>query len=111
MNYTELQTLCDRKKIQIKDVLSATGMTYVGLKSAMDNESLTYRKVIPLCKCIGIFPNQLFGFSPLEPTTFQTIYEQNGVFNSQLFQSDMETLKEQLAKKDEQIDRLLNLLK
>ena len=114
MTYNELQKLCTKRKIQLKDVLEATGMTYVGLKAAFNNDSLTYRKILPLCECIGITPNELFGVTPIKDKT--NSYEQIGLQNTQnigtqnIGTQGIDILQQQLKIKDAQIDKLLNLL-
>lgn len=109
MNYNELQVLCERRKLQIKEVVNAVGMSYTGLRDSLNNNSLPIKKLIPLCRLLNISPNEFLDWG--HTCTYNNTNVQNGDSNTmQIIQGNMDMLKEQLAAKDKQIESLLNLL-
>lgn len=107
MTYNELSDICDQKRILLKDVAKKSGISYDGLRNGMNKKSLGMMKVLKICECIGITPNQFFGIEPsstINATQF-------GISNSQQIGSTgIGVLEQQLRKKDEQIDLLIQLL-
>lgn len=109
MNYNEFQSLCESRKLQIKDVVNAIGMSYTGLRDSLNNQSLPLKKLTPLCKLLHISPNEFLGWA--NGHTYNNSNVQNGDSNNmQIIQGNIDTLKEQLAVKDDQIKQLLTLL-
>lgn len=107
MNYNELQNACERRKMQIKEVTDVLGMTYTGLRDALNRDTLPAKKIVPLCHLLKITPNEFLKFGESSHTN----YEQIGISNTQnVGIIEIDILKEQLEKKDAQIDKLLNLL-
>ena len=107
MTYSELSDICEQKRILLKNVAENSGLTYDGLRNGMNKQSLGMIKVLKICESVGITPNQFFGIED-----HQTINAtQYGLSNSQnIGSAGIEILQQQLNKKDEQIDHLLNLL-
>lgn len=109
LTYSELQDICESKKILVKDLCSAIGMTYMGLKSGLERQSLGVKYVSAICEMLKITPNQFFRI-PENATIIGNNIQQTGAVNMQQVQDGMDILHEQLRKKDEQIDKLLTLL-
>lgn len=107
MNYFELQRVCEKRKLQIKDVVEAISMSYTGLRDAMNNGTLPAKKIVLLCKTLNIQPNEFFGWGEVGGNS----YEQIGISNTQnVGVAGFDILREQLLTKDEQISKLLALL-
>lgn len=108
MTYSELSDICDAKRILLKNVAENSGLTYDGLRNGMNKQSLGMTKVLKICECVGITPNQFFGVD-----SNQTINAtQLGISNTQNIGAvSVELLQQQLSVKDEQINHLLELLK
>ena len=108
MTYSELIDICEKKQMLIKDVAAYVGMSYDGLRNGMNEQRLGMLKVLRLCECLGITPNQFYGVET--PTTINA--NQYGLANSQNIGAvGIELLQQQLVVKDEQIKHLLELLK
>ena len=108
MNYNELKTFLDGKKITMKDFCEQLGITRQGIQKSLDTGNFPMGKVVEICKMFHFSPNYFFGWD--EATTVVGNYASHisGV-NSQ----DAEALKvmaEQLREKDKQIYKLMNLL-
>jgi hypothetical protein len=107
MTYSELSDICDQKRILLKNVAENSGLTYDGLRNGMIKQSLGMTKVLKICECVGITPNQFFGVEDKQ-TINATQY---GLSNSQnIGITGIDILQQQLTVKDEQIKHLLNLL-
>ena len=63
LTYSELQDICESRKILVKDLCSAIGMTYMGLKSGLERQSLGVKYVSAICEILKITPNQFFRVS------------------------------------------------
>ena len=63
MNYNELKKICLDNKNNIENIANLLGMTYNGLKRAIENETLPIKKVKELCAILEITPNDFFGTS------------------------------------------------
>ena len=109
LTYSELQDLCLLKKISIAALTKKIGLTYQGLRSALDRQSLGVKYVAAICNTLQISPNQFFRL-PENPIQIGNQVEQNGLVNMQQIQDGMDILRDQLAVKDRQIEILLNLL-
>ena len=110
LTYSELQDLCSAKKITIAYLVKQINITRQGLMSALERQSLGVKYVIGICKILNITPNQFFRITD-HSVSVGTINSQTGVVNVQQMQSSIDTLSQQLTKKDEQIATLLELLK
>ncbi len=76
-------------------------MTYAGMKTAIENQTLPIKKVNLLCKILGITPNRFFGW---EDGGCASQVQNGGVGNMQRINySSAAALQEQLRIKDEQI--------
>lgn len=115
MVYSEIQDLCNLRKITIKELCSTIGMSYQGLKTSLETNKLSSDKIVLLCKSLLITPNDFFDWKL--NTSAQQI--QTGcVGNAQYMDTRaVDLLQEQLSIKDkqlceaqEQISRLINLL-
>ena len=83
-------------------------MTETGFKISIDSGNFAIKNVILVCQKLNITPNQFFG---LESDSSVTI-NQSGVRNSQTNNlSSISVLEKQLEVKDQQIDKLLSMLK
>ncbi len=123
MIYSELQDLCFARKITVKSLYNALGMTRSGFQAAIDNQSLPIKRLLPLCSKLGISPNQFFGIEET-PTTIaakDSAVQLGGNSNTLNYAlSDNETIKllseqikekdRQLSEKDKQISQLMKLL-
>ena len=110
MTYTEVQDLCERRKVTILDISTRIGMSYTGFKNSMETGKMSASKVALLCKELGITPNTFFGWEKIDPVTYIDSNVQNGHHNTQNIEA-VSILKQQLAVKDDQIKELLQLLK
>lgn len=84
-------------------------MTYQGFKTSLDTGKMSYDKIGLLCKELGITPNTFFGWEKMYPMTYIDSHVQNGNNNTQVVQV-MDALRDQLAVKDKQIERLLQII-
>ena len=113
LTYSELTDICEQKKIFVKSVHSALDMTDTGFRTAIKNQSLPIKKVLPLCDLLGISVNRFFGVDPV--VNGDIIHgNQNKLGRKQIINENKETVKilqDQLATKDEQIKMLMELLK
>ena len=107
MFYENLRSICRVNHISLVSICREIGITQAGLKRGMENGTLGLRFVMPICECLHITPNKLFGVSDGNITS-QT--QNGGVGNTQIMEDGTATLQEQLHEKDRQIDRLLTLL-
>ena len=116
MTYSELCDILILKKILIKDVCESIGMTYPGLRDALNRDTLPIKKLISLCKVLQMSPNDFVRWKE-NPSQNYTV-TQVGMLNNQnagtvgieLLQKQLEEKDRQLTAKDTQIERLLNLL-
>lgn len=115
MVYSEIQDLCNLRKITVKELCSSIGMSYQGLKTSLETNKLSSDKVLLLCKSLLITPNDFFGWS----ASYSAQQIQTGcVGNSQYIDTRaVDLLQEQLSIKDkqlteaqEQISKLINIL-
>lgn len=109
LSYSELQSICESKKILIKDLLNAIGLTYMGLKSGLERQSIGAKYVAAICEMLQITPNDFYHVHTDALVQHNNI-EQTGIMNMQQVEIGMDTLRQQLAEKDKQIDKLLNIL-
>lgn len=108
LTYSEIFDLCAEKRITVTNLAKGAGMTLHGLKAGLQQKTLKSSVVFTICKLLGITPNQFFNWDDGCPT-FNTT--QVGVLNNQqIGASGIELLQQQLATKDEQIKKLLDLL-
>lgn len=107
MDYEQFKNICRINKIAMQDLADEIGMTQDGLKKGLLSGGLAIRYVLPLCKLLAMTPNRFFGIEE-KTTTSQT--QNGGVGNTQIMESGMAALQEQLREKDKQIDKLLILL-
>lgn len=112
MEYNELKNYCKTAKISLSDLASELGMTLDGLRTAFENQSLSIKQVLPICQKFAISPNTFFGVA--DGRTGDVIHgNQNKFGRKQIINENKETVKilqDQLAIKDDQILRLMNLL-
>ena len=108
LNFNELKHHCAIIKISATNVAAEVGLSLEGLKKGIVNGSLALRCVLPLCQSLGITPNQFFGI----PDTAPKQQVQNGGSHNKQFMdtTTIAALESQLAEKDKQISRLLDLL-
>lgn len=109
MNYVEIKDLCERRKITVNDITCRIGMSYTGFKTSLETGKMSYDMIGKLCKELGITPNTFFGWEKIDPVTYIDSNIQNGNNNTQVVQV-MDALRDQLAVKDKQIERLLQII-
>lgn len=107
LTYTELKDILEDKNILLENLAKRVDMTRVGFKGAIENQTLQISKVYAICKYIGITPNYFFGFEDRNGIS-QT--QNGGIGNTQIVDQGIAALRDQLKVKDEQINKLLNLL-
>lgn len=109
MNYNELKTFLDGKKITMKDFCEQLGITRQGIQKSLDTGNFPMGKVVEICKMFHFSPNYFFGW-PEQPV-------QGGVYaanitggNTQNSSEAIRVLADQLKEKDRQISKLLSML-
>ena len=107
MNYNELRKIMAVNQISVQSFADEVQITPEGFRRGMDRQSLAIRYVVPICKALCITPNQLFDFADNKTTT-QT--QNGGVGNTQIVDTGITALQEQLKEKDRQIARLLDIV-
>lgn len=103
MTYSEIQDLCERRKITVSDISCRIGMSYTGFKTSLETGKMNANKVVLLCKELGITPNTFFGWEKINPVTYVDSNVQNGNNNVQNIMSTVDVLRDQLAAKDAQL--------
>ena len=110
MNYSELVELLKSKKITVKELTQAIGMSRQGLQAAMDKGTISLNTMKAICEAVRISPAYFF-----DAGTFGTVinaggHVQSGNNNRMEVESrdrEIELLREQLKDKEE----IINLLK
>ena len=110
MNYSELVELLKSKKITVKELTQAIGMSRQGLQAAMDKGTISLNTMKAICEAVRISPAYFF-----DTGTFGTVinaggHVQSGNNNRMEVESrdrEIELLREQLRDKEE----IINLLK
>lgn len=109
MEYNDLMILAKRKKILQKDLCKQLDITPAGFKRGIEKGTFPINKVDPLCKVLGITPNDFIGWDA--PAVGSGNYASHiGGDNTQNSNEAIEALKGQLKEKDRQIDRLLKIV-
>lgn len=114
LNYTEISDLCMRKGMLLKDLVGQLDMTLNGFRSSIDNQTLQAKKIMPLCKLLGISLAEFFGIRQDSDINYGNM-QKGGKKNTmsvggQELQQTIDILRDQLKKKDDQIDKLLTRL-
>ena len=107
LTYNYLQNWSENNNVPLKRIAEQLDFTLPGLRRAIENQSLPMSKVLPLCKIIGISPNEFFGITATDRHNSQTAIGFANTNNSDLV---ILTLREELKQKNEQINSLLRLL-
>lgn len=113
MNYNELRELCKTAKISMSDLAVELEMSLDGLKLAFDRQSLPMRLVVPICEKFAISPNKFFGVEGQHGDVVYGGQNKNGrkqIINSGS-QEIVQVLREQLAAKDAEIEKVRTDLK
>ena len=108
MNYEYVKEVCRVNHISLRTICKEVGISMDGLKRGMENDSLAARYIMPLCKSINTTPNLLFNIK--DGQNYGTQTQNGGVGNTQIMESGMAALQEQLREKDKQISRLLSII-
>ena len=109
MNYNELTFLAKEKKITLTELAGQIGLTRQGLQTTIERGTFPINKVAPLCRILGITPNDFIGWDA--PAVGSGNYASHiGGDNTQNSNEAIEALKDQLKEKDRQIDRLLKII-
>ena len=106
MKYSVFTKILEKKNLTLKEVAAAIEMSTVGLRDGINNESLSMKKVKLLCEFTGISVSDFFGVS--DPT--QNSQTAIGIANTNNSDLVIQTLREELKQKNEQINSLLRLL-
>ena len=106
LSYMELMDILEAKGMSAKSLCEKMDITTNGLRKGMNNQSISMRLVDTLCKAINITPNHFFSWSDSTATQIQN----GGAFNTQIADQGIATLQEQLRIKDDQINKLLNII-
>lgn len=112
LTYSELTDICEQKKIFVKNVHSALDMTDTGFRTAIKNQSLPIKKVIPLCNILGISVSYFFGVEQPSGDVIHGSQNKNGkkqIINTGS-QETIHLLQQQLEIKDAQIEKLLSII-
>lgn len=108
LTYSEILDLCAYKRITFASLAKGAGLTSHGLKYALQNKTVKSEVIPTICSILNITPNQFFNWDS-NSATYNTT--QVGVMNTQnIGSASIEILQQQLQKKDEQIDLLIQLL-
>ena len=107
LTYTELTDLMEEKRIKLKDLSNAVGMTRTGFRTSWINGTYPVKKIQPLLVALSLTPNQLFGIADGNTNSQM---QNGGIGNTQIMESGMATLQDQLREKDAQISRLLSII-
>ena len=107
LTYNQLVSHCEKKRILIKDIAEHLSMTPNGFKSSIEKQTLPISKVKLLCEFTGISVEDFFGVSATEPSSIQTAV---GIANTNNSDLVIQTLREELHQKNEQINSLLRLI-
>ena len=113
LSYNQLQTICEKKRLTITFVAESAGLTLSGLRKGIQKCSLSANVIVPLCKALGITPNDFFEIKTDTGDTGCNKYGKNQTIN-QIPNELTETiaiLREQLKEKDAQINNLISKLK
>lgn len=110
MTYNELVEISKAKKITVKELTEAIGMSRQGLQAAMDKGTISLNTMKAICEAVRISPAYFF-----DAGTFGTVinaggHVQSGNNNRMEVESrdrEIELLREQLKDKEE----IINLLK
>lgn len=108
MNYTEFSDFCEKQGILVKSVLSSIEMTYSGIKTALDSQSISAKKLIKLCEALKISPNYFFGIPDSTEAGLEHNYLKQQI---EILNKVIEMYNVQLKKKDEQIETLHEIMK
>ena len=117
LNYSSVLDLCETRRIKVKDLCSYIGLSYPGLKIGLDTQKMSADKIYSLCQCLNISPNYLFRWED-EISSWSSEITQVGMLNSQnfgvvgvdLLRQQLEEKDRQIAARDSQIEKLLNIL-
>ena len=107
VNYLRIKDAAMAQSVTIRQLAQLTGMTETGFKISIDNGNFAIKNVILICEKLNISPNEFFGCS----SESSIAISQSGTLNNQTNNlSLIFALEKQLEVKDEQINKLLNLL-
>ena len=113
MKYDELKRLAEKKKVSISELARSVDMTLDGFRKSINTQSMCMGRVPTLCSMLGISPNMMFGYRGEHA---DVAIENGGMMNNNVqhvttgSDSVLEALQAQLAEKDRQIAKLLDLL-
>lgn len=105
--YSDLQDYCRKSRISVQEIAKECNLTDTGIKRGLNKQSLAFRYVLLICNSVGITPNQFFG---VDSTNGIHQTQNGGVGNTQIVDQGIAALKEQLRVKDDQINKLLNII-
>lgn len=108
LDYSEIKALAKQQGVTIRHLCNLVNMTDNGFKSSIETGNFAAKNVILICEKLKISPNEFFGFD----TNSSLTINQSGMQNSQTNNlSSISALEKQLEVKDQQIDKLLSMLK
>jgi hypothetical protein len=112
MNYSQLKVLASSKHIMIKDITERMGFSRQGLQSALDNETISVRKIKLLSQILDVLPSVFFDSPNLGNVMINGGTMQVGNGNKiskedQNYENEITYLK-QIIKDKEEIIRLMS---
>lgn len=116
MTYEEIRDLCEQKRTTVTSVSEEMGITLLGLKKGLQNESLGIKNVMELCRVLDIDPNTFCGWNR-ESGDVNYGNMQKGakkqvmtVGSSEELKRTIDMLEQELKTKNEQIAKLIEKL-
>lgn len=116
MTYDEIRDLCEQRRMTVTSVSDKMGITLLGLKKGLQNESLGIKNVMELCRVLDIDPNTFCGWNSMSGD-FNYGNMQKGDKNKMNVTSSSDELKrtidmleQELKTKNEQIAKLIEKL-
>lgn len=108
-NLLKIKEFAEKKNIPLEHVAKDSGITVQGLYKIIRENSTKVETLEKIAKSLDV-PISVF----FEDGNFQTISENNGIAvtgdSNKIFAAEQAKMLDMIAKKDEQIDRLLSII-
>lgn len=119
MDYSEIKKIANQRKIRIKDLALAVGITENNFKVSFENGTLGFSKVPILCKALGITAAQFFDEEPIaehKPVSYMQTGKNNTIAaegSSVVFgsESEVQFLRQQVRQLTEMNRDLIKTMK
>ena len=99
VKYEEIKSLCQSANVQLLELARAAGLTPQGFRKAIENSTLPASAVVPICERLQISLQQFFGKAPI-------VYADQSLQHA----CEIADLRRQIAEKDAQIAKLIDVL-